>query len=77
MQPVVIVPHLTTASSGGRLRNWPTHRVALSTFAAGGRIVEVPITFVEPRQGQSTLSGRVIVESALAALVSRGRRSSR
>jgi len=102
---------------GGQLRNWPTHRVALSTFAnwyvrritrlpvhdctsgfrcwargllarlpldrilsdgyafqvemawearaEGGRIVEVPITFVERRQGQSKLSGRVIVESVL------------
>lgn len=30
----------------------------------GRRIVEVPITFVERRQGQSKLSGRVVVESA-------------
>jgi dolichol-phosphate mannosyltransferase len=35
---------------------------------AGARIVEVPITFVERRQGQSKLSGRVIVESALMPL---------
>jgi dolichol-phosphate mannosyltransferase len=33
--------------------------------AAGARIVEVPVTFVERRQGQSKLSGRVIVESIL------------
>ena len=31
--------------------------------AAGGRIAEVPITFVERRTGQSKLSGRVIGES--------------
>ena len=31
--------------------------------AAGARIVEVPITFVERRQGASKLSSRVIVES--------------
>lgn len=46
--------------------------------AAGGRIVEVPITFVERRQGQSKLSGRVIGESVvlpwrLAARPRRGR----
>jgi dolichol-phosphate mannosyltransferase len=102
---------------GGELRNWPAHRLMLSTFAnwyvraitrlpvhdctsgfrcwrrdllarlplnrivsdgyafqvemawearaAGGRIVEVPITFVERRTGQSKMSGRVIAESAL------------
>ena len=33
--------------------------------AAGGRIVEVPITFVERRTGRSKLSGRVIGESIL------------
>ena len=101
--------------AGGRLRNWPLHRVLLSTVAnwyvrsitrlpvhdctsgfrcwsrdllarlplagivsdgyafqvemtwearaAGGRIVEVPITFVERRQGSSKLSGSVIGES--------------
>jgi dolichol-phosphate mannosyltransferase len=32
---------------------------------AGGRIIEVPITFVERRLGQSKLSGRVLVESAI------------
>jgi dolichol-phosphate mannosyltransferase len=115
---------------GGRLRNWPVHRVLLSTVAnwyvrsitrlpvhdctsgfrcwsrdllarlpldrivsdgyafqvemtweamvAGGRIVEVPITFVERRQGHSKLSGRVIGESVmlpwrLAARPRRGR----
>ena len=46
--------------------------------AAGGRIVEVPITFVERRQGSSKLSGRVIGESIvlpwrLAARADRGR----
>jgi dolichol-phosphate mannosyltransferase len=102
---------------GGELRNWPAHRVMLSTFAnwyvraitrlpvhdctsgfrcwtrgllahlpldrivsdgyafqvemaweaytAGGRIVEVPITFVERREGQSKMSGRVIGESVM------------
>jgi dolichol-phosphate mannosyltransferase len=102
---------------GGQLRNWPAHRVMLSTFAnwyvraitrlpvrdctsgfrcwtrtllarlpldrivsdgyafqvemaweahhAGGRIVEVPITFVERREGQSKMSGRVIAESVV------------
>jgi dolichol-phosphate mannosyltransferase len=101
--------------AGGTLRNWPVHRVLLSTVAnwyvrsitrlpvhdctsgfrcwsrdllarlplagivsdgyafqvemtwearaAGGRIVEVPITFVERRQGSSKLSGSVIGES--------------
>jgi dolichol-phosphate mannosyltransferase len=103
--------------AGGRLQNWPVHRVLLSRFAnwyvrgitrlpvrdctsgfrcwqrdllarmpldrivsdgyaflvemawearaAGGRIVEVPITFVERRQGQSKMSSRVIGESVL------------
>lgn len=32
---------------------------------AGGRIVEVPIVFVERREGASKMSGRVIVESAI------------
>lgn len=102
---------------GGSLRDWPAHRVLLSTFAnwyvraitrlpvhdctsgfrcwthdllarlpldrimsdgyafqvemaweayaAGGRITEVPITFVERREGRSKMSGRVIAESAL------------
>ena len=36
--------------------------------AVGARVVEVPITFVERRQGQSKLSGRVIVESAFLPL---------
>ena len=34
-------------------------------WRAGSRIVEVPITFVERRQGQSKLSGRVILESVI------------
>ena len=116
--------------AGGTLRNWPLHRVLLSTVAnwyvrsitrlpvhdctsgfrcwsrdllarlplagivsdgyafqvemtwearaAGGRIVEVPITFVERRQGRSKLSGSVIGESIvlpwrLAARPRRGR----
>jgi dolichol-phosphate mannosyltransferase len=33
--------------------------------SAGGRIVEVPITFVERREGQSKMSGRVIAESVM------------
>jgi len=36
--------------------------------AAGARIAEVPITFVERRQGQSKLSGRVIAESIVLPL---------
>jgi dolichol-phosphate mannosyltransferase len=36
--------------------------------AAGARIVEVPVTFVERRQGQSKLSGRVILESVFLPL---------
>jgi dolichol-phosphate mannosyltransferase len=38
---------------------------AWEAHAAGGRIVEVPITFVERREGQSKMSGQVIVESVL------------
>ena len=38
--------------------------LAWEAHAAGARIVEVPITFVERRQGRSKLSGRVIAESA-------------
>ena len=116
---------------GGQLRNWPAHRVALSTFAnryvraitrlpvhdctsgfrcwrrdllaglplddivsdgyafqvemawqalqAGGRIREIPIVFVERRQGASKMSGRVIAESVLLPwrLAARPRRSGR
>jgi len=102
---------------GGRLSNWPAHRLVLSRFAnwyvraitrlpvhdctsgfrcwtrgllarlpldrivsdgyafqvemaweahaAGGRIVEVPIAFVERREGVSKMSGRVIAESVV------------
>ena len=39
--------------------------ITWEAYGAGARIVEVPITFVERRQGQSKMSGRVIVESAL------------
>ena len=37
--------------------------LAWEAQAAGGRIAEVPITFVERREGQSKMSGRVIAES--------------
>jgi dolichol-phosphate mannosyltransferase len=37
---------------------WHAHR-------AGARIVEVPITFVERRQGASKMSGRIIAESVV------------
>ena len=33
--------------------------------ALGSRITEVPITFIERRQGESKMSGRVLLESAL------------
>jgi dolichol-phosphate mannosyltransferase len=39
--------------------------MAWEARAAGGRIIEVPITFVERREGQSKMSGRVIAESVL------------
>jgi dolichol-phosphate mannosyltransferase len=39
--------------------------LAWEAQAAGGRIVEVPITFVERREGQSKMSGRVIAESVV------------
>ena len=39
--------------------------MAWEASTAGGRIVEVPITFVERREGQSKMSGRVILESVL------------
>ncbi len=44
--------------------------------ASGGRVVEVPITFVERRRGASKLSSRVLVESAIVPwrLAARGRR---
>jgi len=37
-------------------------------YASGARVVEVPVTFVERRQGQSKLSARVIVESVVLPL---------
>jgi dolichol-phosphate mannosyltransferase len=37
---------------------WEAHR-------SGGRMVEVPITFVERQEGQSKMSGRVIAESVI------------
>jgi dolichol-phosphate mannosyltransferase len=39
--------------------------LAWEAFAAGGRISEVPIVFVERRLGASKMSGRVIVESVV------------
>jgi dolichol-phosphate mannosyltransferase len=39
--------------------------MAWDAHTAGGRIVEVPITFVERREGQSKMSGRVIAESVV------------
>jgi dolichol-phosphate mannosyltransferase len=39
--------------------------MAWEAHAAGGRIVEVPITFVERREGQSKMSSRVIAESVI------------
>jgi dolichol-phosphate mannosyltransferase len=123
------LPHLLAAThgadmsigsryvAGGRVRNWPRRRLALSAFAnwyvrvvtglairdctsgfrcwrrdlvarlpferiladgyafqvelaweaaaLGGRIVEIPITFIERREGASKMSGRVIAESVL------------
>jgi dolichol-phosphate mannosyltransferase len=50
---------------------WEAHR-------AGGRIVEVPITFVERREGRSKMSSRVIAESvALPWRLAAGRRRKR
>jgi dolichol-phosphate mannosyltransferase len=37
--------------------------MAWEAHTTGGRIIEVPITFVERREGQSKMSGRVIAES--------------
>ena len=39
--------------------------MAWEAHTTGGRIVEVPITFVERREGQSKMSGRVIAESVV------------
>ncbi len=39
--------------------------MAWEARSAGGRIVEVPITFVERREGHSKMSGRVIAESVV------------
>ena len=39
--------------------------MAWEAHAAGGRIVEVPIAFVERREGVSKMSGRVIAESVV------------
>ncbi|MSO45186.1 MAG: polyprenol monophosphomannose synthase [Acidobacteria bacterium] len=55
------IPLETIASDGYAFQvemAWEAHR-------AGGRISEVPITFVERRQGTSKMSGRVIAESML------------
>ena len=50
--------------------------MAWEAHAAGGRIVEVPITFIERREGQSKMSGRVIAESVVLPwrLIARPRR---
>jgi len=49
---------------------------AWEAHAAGGRIVKVPITFIERREGQSKMSGRVIAESVVLPwrLIARPRR---
>ena len=39
--------------------------LAWEALRAGGRVAEIPIVFVERREGASKMSGRVIVESAL------------
>jgi dolichol-phosphate mannosyltransferase len=53
--------------------------MAWEAHMAGGRIVEVPITFVERREGQSKLSGRVIAESVVLPwrLLARPRRTAK
>ena len=38
--------------------------LAWEAHAAGARIAEIPITFVERREGRSKMSGRIILESA-------------
>lgn len=50
--------------------------MAWEAHAAGGRIVEVPITFIERREGQSKMSSRVIAESVVLPwrLIARPRR---
>lgn len=48
--------------------------MAWEAALAGGRISEVPITFVDRQHGASKLSGRVIVESALVPWRLAGRR---
>ena len=51
--------------------------MAWEAASANFRVIEVPITFVERRRGASKLSGRVVIESALAPwrLVARRRLS--
>ena len=44
----------------------------MEAAAAGCRVTEVPIAFVERRHGVSKLSGRVLLESALLPCGSRG-----
>lgn len=53
--------------------------LAWEAVAAGCSVTEVPITFVERRQGASKLSGRVVLESALLPwqLAARPRRRGR
>ena len=61
------------ASSPTATRSWS--RCCSSAARSGCRIAEVPITFVERRQGESKLSRAVLLESALTPwrLVARGR----
>jgi dolichol-phosphate mannosyltransferase len=51
--------------------------MAWEAQAAGGRVAEIPITFVERRQGASKLSGGVIAESVLLPWRLTARRRSR
>lgn len=67
------------------LQRLPIHRLSSNGYAclvelaweaaaAGCRITEVPITFVERRQGESKLSAQILVESALMPWRLAGRR---
>jgi dolichol-phosphate mannosyltransferase len=49
--------------------------MAWEATRAGGRIAEIPITFVERRQGTSKMSGRIIAEAALLPWRLVGRRA--
>jgi dolichol-phosphate mannosyltransferase len=59
-QTLLDIPLVDIQSDGYAFQvemTWHAHRLRR-------RIIEVPITFVERRQGQSKLSGRVVAESA-------------